>query len=106
MPRHLDGLISSVLGPDEQAELALARGYHKLHLFFNFWTLKEALIKALGLGLSLDMSRFEIPQAMRHGETTSLFQFPHIPTIRWRLDDLGNDHFAAAIACELDPDSH
>ena len=106
MPRHLDELISSVLGPDEQAELALARGCHKLHLFFNFWTLKEALIKALGLGLSLDMSRFEIPQAMRHGETTSLFQFPHIPTVRWRLDDLGNDQFAAAIAHELAPDSH
>ena len=75
-------------------------------LVLQFWTLKEALIKALGLGLSLDMSRFEIPQAMRHGETTSLFQFPQIPTVRWRLDDLGNDQFAAAIAHELAPDSH
>ena len=66
--RDLDGLISSVLGPDEQAELSLARGCHKLHLFFTFWTIKEALIKALGLGLSLDMSQFEIPLAMRDGE--------------------------------------
>ena len=103
-PRNLDGLISSVLGPDEQAELALAHGCRKLHLFFNFWTLKEALIKALGLGLALDMSRFEIPLAMRHGETTSLFQFPQMPTVRWRLEDLGNEHFAAAIAHELDPE--
>ncbi|MYI61411.1 MAG: 4'-phosphopantetheinyl transferase superfamily protein [Gemmatimonadetes bacterium] len=103
-PRDLDGLISSVLGPDEQAELALARGGRKLHLFFNFWTIKEALIKALGLGLALDMSRFEIPLAMRHGETTSVFQFPQMPTVRWHIEDLGNEHFAAAIACELDPD--
>ena len=106
MPRDLDGLISSVLGPNEQAELALARGCRKLHLFFHFWTIKEALIKALGLGLALDMSQFEIPLAMRHGETTSIFQFPQMPAVRWRLKDLGNDDFAAAIACELDPDSN
>ena len=105
-PRDLDGLIRSVLGPDEQADLALAHGCNKLYLFFNFWTIKEALIKALGLGLSLDMSQFEIPSAMRHGGTTSIFQFPQLPTVRWRLEDLGNEHFAAAIACELDPDSN
>ena len=105
-PRDLDGLISSVLGPDEQAELALERGCHKLRLFFNFWTIKEALIKALGLGLSLDMSQFEIPSAMRRGKTTSIFRFPQMPTVRWRLEDLGNEHFAAAIAHELAPDSN
>ena len=105
-PRDLDGLISSVLGPDEQAELALARGCRKLRLFFNFWTIKEALIKALGLGLSLDMSQFEIPSAMRQGKATSIFQFPQMPTVRWRLEDLGNEHFAAAIAHELAPDSN
>ena len=105
-PRDLDGLISSVLRPDEQAELALASGCRKLHLFFNFWTIKEALIKALGLGLSLDMSQFEIPSAMRHGETMIIFQFPQMPTVRWRLEDLGNEHFAAAIAHELAPDSN
>ncbi len=104
--RDLDGLIRTVLGPDEQAELALTRGYHRLDLFFNLWTIKEALIKALGTGLSLDVSQFEVPLAMRHGETTTIFQFPHLPTFRWRLENLGNEHFAAAIAHELDPDSH
>ena len=68
--------------------------------------MKEALIKALGLGLSLDMSRLEIPPAMRRGKRTGIFRFPEAPTARWRLDDLGNEHFAAAIACELDRDSH
>ena len=67
--------------------------------------MKEALIKALGLGLYLDMSRLEIPLAMRNGKKTSIFRFPEAPTARWRLEDLGNEHFAAAIACELDPDS-
>ena len=103
--RDLDGLIETVLSPDEQAELALVHGNHKLHLFFSFWTIKEALIKALGAGLSLDMSLFEVPLAMRHGTKTSTFQFPHLPAIRWRLEDLSNENFAAAIAHELEPDS-
>ncbi len=104
--RDLDGLIRTVLGQEEQAQLASARGYRKLHLFYDFWTLKEALVKALGLGLSLDMSRFEIPPAMRQGGTTCTFQFPQAPAIRWRLVDLGNERFAAAIAHELDLDSN
>ena len=100
-PRDLNALISTVLAPDEQAELALARGDRKVHLFFNFWTIKEALIKAVGRGLSLDMSRLEIPLAMRHGSTTSIFRFPQLPTVRWRLEDLGNRNFAAALAHEM-----
>ena len=104
--RDLDGLIRSVMGPSERAELALACGNQRLHLFYLLWTVKEALIKALGTGLSWDVSQFEIPLAMRRGMKTSLFQFPHIPAVRWWLEDLGNEHFAAAVAHELPPDSH
>jgi 4'-phosphopantetheinyl transferase len=104
--RDLDGLIHSVMGPRERADLALARGTRRLHLFYLLWTVKEALIKALGTGLSWDVSQFEVPLAMRRGMKTSLFQFPHIPAVRWWLEDLGNEHFAAAVAHELPPDSH
>ncbi len=101
VPRQdLDGIITTVFGADERAELASARGHQKLHLFFTLWTLKEALIKALGTGFSLDPSRFEIPLAMRRGAEKDIFRFPHLPTIEWRLDNLGNEEFAAAIAHE------
>ena len=102
---HLDELIGTTLGPHEKAELEGASESRKLHMFFYFWTLKEALIKALGTGLSLDMSGFEIPSAMRHGMKTAIFQFPHLPAVRWRLQALGNQRFAAALAHEFDPDS-
>ncbi len=98
--QDLDGIITTVFGADERAELASARGYQKLHLFFTLWTLKEALIKALGTGFSLDPSRFEIPLAMRRGAKKDVFRFPHLPTSEWRLDNLGNAEFAAAIAHE------
>ena len=100
---HLDELIGTILGPREKAELEGASESRKLHMFFYFWTLKEALIKALGTGLSLDMSGFEIPSSMRNGMKTAIFQFPHLPAVRWRLQALGNERFAAALAHELDP---
>ncbi|MCY3800253.1 MAG: 4'-phosphopantetheinyl transferase superfamily protein [Chloroflexi bacterium] len=98
--RDLDVLVTSVLSLGEQAELALKRGCDKVHLFFSLWTIKEALIKALGKGFSLDVSGFEVPLAMRRGVVTSTFRFPEMPSVRWRLENLGNERFAAAIAHE------
>ena len=63
--------------------------------------MKEALLKALGTGLSRDMSGFEIPTSMRRGMTAETFRFPWMPDVRWRLLDLGTEDFAAAIAQEL-----
>lgn len=99
-----DGEIRTIFAPRERAELASATGDRKLQLFFALWTMKEALIKALGTGFALDMSRFEIPAKMYLGVSTSIFRFPHLPTVRWRLDNLGNDRFAAALAHELSTD--
>ena len=39
--RNMDLLIDGVFGQTEQAALASARGYGKLHLFFRLWTVKE-----------------------------------------------------------------
>ena len=99
----LDGMSEIVFGPDEQAEFASAHGREKFYLFFTLWTLKEALIKALGAGFSMDPSRFEIPPAMRRGARKSIFRFPQTPNVGWRLENLGDADFAAAIAHELDP---
>lgn len=99
-----DGEIRTIFAPKERDELASASGDRKIHLFFALWTMKEALIKALGTGFALDMSRFEIPPQMYLGANASVFSFPHLPTVRWRLDNLGNDLFAAAVAHELVPD--
>ena len=98
-----DGPIRAVFCRAEQAELAAASGVHKIDLFFTLWTMKEALIKALGTGLSLDTSGFEVPRSLRQEAPTGEFRFPHDPAVRWRLDNLGTDDFAAAVAHELEP---
>ncbi len=101
----LDGIIEMVCGPAEQAELALTRGRAKLRLFYKIWTIKETLIKAVGMGLYMDMSEFEVPIAMRHGSKSGIIQLPNVPSVRWQIEYIGNDDFAAAVAHELDSDA-
>ncbi len=64
MDRNLDfaALAPGVLAPPELARLHAASGAEKRDLFFSFWTLKEAYIKARGMGMSLPLKElgFEI----------------------------------------------
>ncbi len=73
----------------------------KLYLFYRLWSMKEALIKALGSGFSLNPSGFEVPEPMLHGDRSSVFQFPHAPLRSWYLTDLSEDRFAAAFAYRI-----
>ena len=96
--RDLEGIGSLVYGSTERRLLAAAAGRDKVHLFYRLWSMKEALIKALGAGFSLNPSRFEVPPAMLQGERSGSFRFPHAPSSEWRLLDLGEPRFAAALA--------
>ena len=101
----LDPLIARVFAPVERSELVAASGFARLRRFYSLWTIKEALVKALGTGLQLDMAGFEVPVLMRRGVTTSEFRFPHLPAVTWRVENLGTEHFAAALAHECEPGS-
>ena len=99
--RDIDGIGRSVYGPREQLALAAAAGREKEDLFYRLWSLKEALIKALGTGFSLSPARFEVPSPMIEGERSAVFRFPHLPDEPYRLEDLGEPRFAAACARRL-----
>ena len=101
--RSLDVLIGETLTVAEQARLACVGEQRRRQLFFRLWTMKEALIKALGTGFSLHVSEFEIPRQMCNGQKLCEFLFPHLPEVRWRLENIGNPEFAAAIAHEVGP---
>ena len=70
-------------------------------MFYRLWSLKEALIKALGTGFALNPARFEVPPAMLEGQQSAIFRFPHLPHDLYRLEDLGEPRFAAARAWRL-----
>ena len=104
--RRLDELIEAVFGPNERTALAATSGDGRLRLFFRFWTLKEAVAKALGTGLSFDVSRFEIPEAVRSGESSGLLRIPQVSEARWHLTAIDDQRFAAAVAQEIGETSH
>ena len=104
-PRNnMELLAEAAFTASEQIDLGSVDGSEKLRLFFRIWTMKEALIKAVGMGLSLDMSSFEIPGAMRRGTADSVFSFPQAPSVYWRLESISNRDYCAAIAHEIRPD--
>ena len=101
IPREdMDGVSEMVFGPDELSALTLAGGWGKVDLFYKLWTIKEALIKAVGTGFSLDPQSFEVPPAMYAG-TTSQFQFSQWPELKWQIEYIGSEEFAAAVAHEV-----
>lgn len=102
--RDIDGIAETVFGGDERRALASTSGDDKVRLFFRLWTMKEALIKALGTGFSLSPDRFELPPAMIRDMDSGVFSFPHLPADAWRLEDLGETRFAAALAYEAPPE--
>ena len=99
--RDFDGIAEMVFGPNERAEIASVSGLAKARLFFKFWTLKEAIVKAFGTGLSIDLTAFEIPPDIRHGAERSIFRFPGQNRTLWELQDLSTNGYAAAIAAEV-----
>ena len=103
--RNLDNLIEGVFSPNEKAELESLEGCQQLHVFFRFWTIKEALVKAHGKGLSLKVAELEIPEDMRRGAARCIGQFPQFPETSWCLEDIGTKDFAAAVAYEVSPSS-
>ena len=100
--KDFDEMSEAVFGPHEQSALACVRGRDRVQLFFRLWTIKEALIKALGLGFTLDVSQFEVPPALHQGRM-GIFRFPQLPEVRWHVEYIGNEDFSAAIAHELLP---
>ncbi len=100
--KDFDELSEAVFGPHEQSALARVRGRDRVQLFFRLWTIKEALIKALGLGFTFDVSQFEVPPALHQGRM-GMFRFPQLPEVHWRVEYIGNESFSAAIAHELLP---
>jgi 4'-phosphopantetheinyl transferase len=68
----LSGVARAVFTSSEQAAIRTGPAAETAVRFFRQWTFKEAVVKAVGLGLSLDLKGFEIdfqtgaPRLVRH----------------------------------------
>ena len=97
----MEAIARMVCSAAEQASLACAAGQARSDMFFRLWTMKEALSKATGLGMTEDLPSLEIPDDLRSGNKTSLVcRLGSTPRARWRLDNIGCAKYAAALAHE------
>lgn len=70
----MDKLSSAYFSPSEQNALSMLEGLDRRRGFFQIWTRKEAVLKAVGLGLNMDLRSISVPLAdlgiSRSGEET------------------------------------
>lgn len=88
--------------PAEQQALAAMTGVTRLQAFYRCWVRKEALLKALGTGLSIGLDRFTVSV----GEQAELLasDLPELSTLPWALQTLDQPgKWAAALAVAGEP---
>jgi len=83
----VESIARRFFSPREQAALAGLQGNAKTEAFFRCWTRKEAILKAVGAGLSLPLESVDVPIAS--DALPCLVQLPHTVTDTrdWSLHD-------------------
>jgi phosphopantetheinyl transferase len=79
----IDRIAATALAPDSRRALDAVKGAARLDLFYRFWTLGEAFIKATGLGLFQNLDSFAFTP---NGEPRlTRVSSPWGPAERWRF---------------------
>ncbi len=95
----IEGIAQHVCSPGEIDKLRKLPVSDRAKAFFNCWTRKEALLKAIGKGLSVPMDRFEVSFAP--DEPTALLGAGDMDASSWSLRELSpGPGYVAAIAFE------
>jgi 4'-phosphopantetheinyl transferase len=97
-----------VFSPAEYAALEGLPEGERLRAFYRGWTRKEAVVKAIGEGLSLPLKSFDVE--LRPGERARILRAETFEASAWRLVDFSPalDHIGAVaiFAGQLVPASH
>jgi 4'-phosphopantetheinyl transferase len=83
----LDLLISHSMHPDEISSLMAIESNHKIYLFYSLWTKKEAIVKAIGIGMGMELNSFSLESLKKDAS--------------WQIFELNIDtKYSAAIATQ------
>ena len=80
----LRDVVPSVMGDNECVLLQQLTGTSFARSFYGSWTRKEAVVKAIGVGLSYPVRSIDLPCA----SATSVFRFRSAPDMMWRIFSL------------------
>jgi 4'-phosphopantetheinyl transferase len=85
----------------EQEKLTAIASADRNAAFFQIWTAKEALIKAMGIGLSLPLDSFDVALELVSGPRLLATRPNPAEAARWRIQGLpAPGGYAAALATE------
>jgi 4'-phosphopantetheinyl transferase len=101
--RDFEGLVRRFFAAPETDALRRLPESERLGAFFHAWSRKEALLKALGTGLSLGLDRVIVSLSADDARVIAIEGTPQ-PARQWHLDDLRPaPGFAAALARPVSP---
>jgi len=98
---EMDQIARRFFSSSENELLCTLEGSRKRKMFFEYWTRKEALIKAVGSGLKMPLHSFDV--TAYPDEPTYLIRLKDDlgKECQWAINDLArNTGFAAAVAVE------
>lgn len=98
---EIETIARRFFSPHEQQELAAIDGDERYDAFFRCWTRKEAYLKAIGAGLSIPLSGFDVSLAPGIQDCLLKASAEQSPASSWRVRDLSpSDGYAAALCAE------
>ena len=86
-PTNIDGLASQILTKVEHMELSACMASERRPLLLRYWTVKEACVKALGLGLSEPFSTIDVRFEESNDVTVRHFENAQIECRRFTVDN-------------------
>ncbi len=96
-------LAQRFFAPSESQLIAKADGELRQHLFYRFWTAKEAYVKGRGVGLSLGLDRFDVSFEGESSLGRVRWTDSGAVDSAWQIRSLSlRDQLAGAIAVEGD----
>jgi len=98
---EMERIVRLFFSEAEQAAFASMLPQEKKRAFFNGWTRKEAFIKALGVGLSMPLSKFEVSLAAGNPVDLVYLNKDIASRGHWTIRDVSpSPEFSAAFAVE------
>jgi 4'-phosphopantetheinyl transferase len=95
---EIEALSRHFFATGEADEIMKLSGEQRIAAFFACWTRKESFLKALGVGLSVQLRHFEV--AVRADQPAQLISVNWDNPSRWSLQDIGEPGIAAALTVE------
>lgn len=92
---RLRGLAETIFSAREMAVFDRLSPDDANGFLLRLWTFKEAIVKATGLGLSVDPRKVGVPDDILQNGPTAELSFQEAT---WRVHDLGSEGYAAALA--------